>query len=136
MGLPFISDLVKGAADIVDSLHTSGEEKAEAHRKLSELQARMNEKLLDYESARLRESARNIRAEAHSDHWLAANWRPLIMLIFAGLMTAHWLGFTPENLTEDEVLGLMDIVKIALGGYVVGRSAEKIVPAVLATRKG
>jgi len=57
---------------------------------------------------------------------LQGNWRPITMLTFVGLISAHWLGFTPENLPESQVLALLDIVKVGLGGYVVGRSAEKV----------
>ena len=48
------------------------------------------------------------------------------MLTFVGLIVAHWLGFTPDNLPSEQVMALLDIVKIGLGGYVVGRSAEKV----------
>ncbi len=136
MGLNIVGDLVSGAVKIIDSFHTSGEEKQAAHRQLTELQISMNEKVLQYETARVHEAASTIRAEAASKHWLAANWRPLVMLVFAGLMTAHWLGATPPNLSEAQVLALMDVIKLSLGGYVVGRSAEKIVPALAAMRKG
>lgn len=68
-----------------------------------------------------------ITAEAQSGSWLTANWRPLTMITFVALICAHWLGFTPENLSEDQVLSLLSIVKVGLGGYVVGRSGEKIV---------
>ena len=48
------------------------------------------------------------------------------MLFFAGLVGAHWLGFTAENLTEPQVIALLNIVKVGIGGYVIGRSGEKI----------
>jgi len=35
------------------------------------------------------------------------------------------------NLVEAEVLKLWDIVEIGLGGYVIGRSAEKILPGLV-----
>ncbi len=135
MGLPFIGELVTGVSGIIDEFHTSGEEKLAAKHELSELQISISQKALEYETARVRESASTIRAEAASTHWLAANWRPLVMLIFAGLMVAHWLGRTPENLSEAQVLELMDIIKVSLGGYVLSRSAEKIVPALAAARR-
>lgn len=68
-----------------------------------------------------------IRSEATSGSWLTSNWRPATMLIFVGLICAHWLGYTPENLSEAQVLSLLGIVKVGLGGYVLGRSGEKIV---------
>jgi hypothetical protein len=70
------------------------------------------------------------KAEAASGHWLAANWRPITMLVFVGLIVARWWGLTAPGMTEAEYLSIYDLVKIGLGGYVVGRSAEKIVPAI------
>lgn len=67
-----------------------------------------------------------ITAEAKSESWLARNWRPLVMLWFAGLVGGYWFGFTPANLTEPTVLALFDIIQYGLSGYIVGRSAEKI----------
>ena len=67
-----------------------------------------------------------ITAEAQGDSWLQRNWRPITMLWLSGLVGAHWLGFTPPNLSEAQVVGLLDIVQVGLGGYVVGRSAEKV----------
>lgn len=71
-----------------------------------------------------------IRTEAASSHWLAANWRPLTMLTFTALIVARWFGFAAPELSEAEYLALWDIVEIGLGGYIVGRSAEKIVPSL------
>lgn len=72
-----------------------------------------------------------INTEAASKHWLAANWRPLTMLVFVCLIVARWLGWTADNMSEAEYLELYDLMKIGLGGYVVGRSAEKIAPALI-----
>ena len=71
-----------------------------------------------------------VKAEAQSSHWLAANWRPLTMLIFVALIVARWFGWSAPGLTESEALKLWDIVQLGLGGYVIGRSAEKVVPAI------
>ncbi len=68
-----------------------------------------------------------ITAEASSEHWLTATWRPIVMLFFAGLVGAHWLGFTPERISDEVVVHLLDIVQVGIGGYVIGRSAEKAV---------
>lgn len=71
-----------------------------------------------------------VKTEAASQHWLAANWRPILMLTFGGLIVARWFGWTAPNLSEAEYLHLWDIVELGIGGYVVGRSVEKVVPAV------
>jgi hypothetical protein len=71
-----------------------------------------------------------IKTEANSQHGLAAMWRPIVMLVFCGLIVARWFGWAAPNLSEAEYLKLWSIVEFGLGGYVIGRSAEKIVPAI------
>lgn len=77
-----------------------------------------------------------VKAEAESDHWLAATWRPLTMLVFTGLIVARWFGWAAPSLSEDEYLKLWSIVEFGLGGYVVGRSVEKIAPTVAGALPG
>jgi hypothetical protein len=38
-------------------------------------------------------------AEAQGS-WLQRNWRSLLMVTFAGLVVAHWFGFTAQNIPE------------------------------------
>jgi hypothetical protein len=71
-----------------------------------------------------------IKTEAQSQHWLSAVWRPIVMLVFCGLIVARWFGFAAPELSEAEYLKLWSIVEFGLGGYVVGRSVEKIVPGI------
>lgn len=76
-----------------------------------------------------------ILAEANGN-WLQRSWRPLMMLFFACLVGARWFGFSAPNMSEAEVLELWAIVKIGLGGYTIGRSVEKITPALADAIKG
>jgi len=64
------------------------------------------------------------------EHWLAATWRPIVMLTFAGLIVARWMGWSAPGIGEAEVLKLWSIVELGLGGYVIGRTAEKIAPTL------
>ena len=75
-------------------------------------------------------SADIIKTEAASQHWLAANWRPLMMLTFTGLIVARWFGWAAPNLSEAEYIKLWGIVELGIGGYTIGRSVEKIVPSI------
>lgn len=75
-------------------------------------------------------AAQIINTEAASSHWLAANWRPLTMLVFVTLIVARWFGWAAPNLAEAEYIKLWSIVEFGLGGYVVGRSVEKIAPGI------
>lgn len=70
-----------------------------------------------------------IVAEA-SGNWLQRSWRPLMMLTFTGLIVARWLGWTAPNLSPAEYDHLWSIVELGIGGYVIGRSVEKVVPSV------
>jgi hypothetical protein len=76
-----------------------------------------------------------VKAEAESEHWLAACWRPILMLTFGALIVARWFGWAAPDLSEAEYLKLWSIVELGLGGYVIGRSAEKIVPQVASVLK-
>ena len=57
---------------------------------------------------------------------LQRNWRPLLMLVFAGLIVSHWFGYTAPNIPESVQNSLLNIVLVGMGGYIVGRSGEKI----------
>jgi len=83
----------------------------------------------------LKAQSQIINTEAASQHWLAANWRPLTMLVFVALIVARWFGWAAPNLQEEEYLKLWSIVELGLGGYVIGRSVEKIVPQIAGALK-
>jgi len=73
-----------------------------------------------------------VKTEAQSESWLASSWRPILMLTFGALIVARWFGWAAPNLSEAEYLKLWSIVELGLGGYVIGRSAEKIIPSMAA----
>jgi hypothetical protein len=108
---------------LIDKLFPDPAEKAKAE--LALLQLAQQGELAEF-AAR----AEIVKTEAASSHWLAANWRPLTMLTFAGLIVARWFGFAAPELSEAEYLKLWSIVEFGLGGYVVGRSVEKIAPSI------
>jgi hypothetical protein len=72
-----------------------------------------------------------IQEEAKSEHWLTANWRPLTMLTFVVIIANNYILypylslFWPEAPQLSIPPDMWDLLKIGLGGYVVGRSAEK-----------
>jgi hypothetical protein len=127
-----ISGIFEPAADLIDSMHTSEEERIKAKTKMLEVQTVVFAKVLDYESRALEARENIVASEAKSDHWLAANWRPLTMLTFVALAVVDAFGVvqmqTGSPLNE-EAWGLL---KLGIGGYIGGRSAEKIVAAATA----
>lgn len=77
-----------------------------------------------------------IQTEAASSHWLAANWRPLLMLTFGGMIVARFMGWTAPNVSEMEYIALWDLMKLGIGGYIGGRTIEKIGPGLIDAIKG
>jgi hypothetical protein len=91
--------------------------------------------LLQHQGEIEQAAAKIIQTEAASTHWLAANWRPLTMITFTALIVARWMGWVAPNLREAEYLKLWSIIEFGLGGYVVGRSVEKIAPSIASAMK-
>jgi hypothetical protein len=132
----FLGRLFDPLAKVIDNVHTSTEEKLTAQRLLFEAQAGVFSKVLDYEARLMEAQASIIKAEAAANSWLTRTWRPITMMVFLGMVLSWWLGYTPPNVTEALVLELFGLIKIGLGGYVIGRSAEKIAPALVQMVKG
>ena len=127
-GIPIIGDIVK---EVGSTVREAIPDRDQADRLVTQI----TEVFIKHEGELAKQQGETIRAEVASKSWLARNWRPMTMMIFVGLVAAHWLGFTAPNITEAEVLSLLNLVKIGLGGYVVGRSAEKIAPMVIGALK-
>ena len=132
--LGFIKDIFAPAVELIDDLHTSGEEEGDIAIKLKGLEVSLatlqNEvtlKVMEYEGKLLEAKSNIIMAETNSDSWLAKNWRPMTMLVFTGIVVMYWFGYQPENMSPETISDLFDLIKIGLGGYVVGRSVEKAV---------
>ena len=104
--------------DIVDDVV---EDKDEANRLKFEIQRQ----LIENKSNELESAAKIVLAEAQGS-WLQRNWRPLLMVTFAAPVVAHWFGLTAPNIPENVQNPLLNIVMVGVGGYVVGRSGEKI----------
>ena len=96
----------------------------------------LNKMQMDYATAIVNAQGGAIKAEASSGSWLAANWRPILMLSFTAIIVvnylvvplAQWFGVheVPLVLPPD----MWGLLKIGVGGYIVGRSGEKIATAM------
>lgn len=118
-----IVGIFKPAAELIDNLHTSEEEKLEQKRKLLEIQAASMDSALAHERSIMEAQARIVNSEARSEHWLAATWRPITMLTFLCLTVGDSLGLLATPLRDEAWM----LLQIGLGGYVVGRSGEKVI---------
>ncbi len=140
--LNLIGDIFKPAVELIDELHTSDEEKLTAKNKLMVIQAGAVSQAVDFETEQLKAKRDIIVAEAKSDSWLTANWRPLTMVGMMLSVMAYWFGITPvdpvtglSTIPEDIVLSMFNLVKIGVGGYITSRGVEKVAPDVIAAFK-
>ena len=125
--LSMVEKIFKPAAELIDNLHTSDEEKLIQKTRLVEIQAAAVDSAIQYNQSIFEGQAKIVNSEASSDSWLAANWRPITMLTFVTLVVAKFLGFESENMSPEDYDHLWTLIEIGLGGYVVGRSVEKTV---------
>lgn len=125
-GWKFLSGLVSPVTDLIDQLHTSEEERLQVKARIFEMQTHMADKVMEYETLLMQAQATVITAEAQGSSWLQRNWRPITMLTFLVLVVADTFGWTTFRLADEA----WTLLQIGLGGYVVGRSAEKIVPKI------
>ena len=130
-----IAGVFKPAADLIDNLHTSEEEKLVQKRLLLEVQSKAMDRVHEYNTGLLKAQGDIVNSEAKSEHWLTANWRPATMLTFVGLVVMRFFGFEAEGMSEVEYLALWELIKLGLGGYVVGRSLEKGVGIYASNKK-
>ncbi|MEN8171376.1 MAG: 3TM-type holin, partial [Chloroflexota bacterium] len=124
-----VGSIFKPAAELIDNLHTSEEEKLQIKQDMFELQVSAFNKAEEYETALLDAKKTIITAEAQSSSWIARNWRPITMLTFLLLVVLDSFGWLASPLAEEAWL----LLQIGLSGYVVGRSAEKVTNVI--TRK-
>ena len=124
--IELIGGIFKPAAELIDDLHTSDEEKLKHRERLLEVQAMTMQTVFTYEEANLRAKAQIVNSEAQSDHWIVASWRPIVMLALTALVIVDSFGWLANPLSGEAWL----LLQIGLGGYVVGRSGEKIAKTI------
>jgi len=124
--LSIIASVITPVTELIDSVHTSDEERLTAKQKVLELQANAYSQALEIEKQLLQSKSEIIIAEAKGDSWLQASWRPITMLTFLSLVVMDSFGWLASPLASEA----WTLLQIGLGGYVVGRSAEKIAPII------
>jgi len=130
--LDLVAGIFKPAAELIGELHTSEEERLAQKARLLEVQAATIDKALEYERGAIEGRAKIVQAEAQSEHVITATWRPIVMLCFCALAVGDALGLLPNPLAPEAWL----LLQIGLGGYVVGRSGEKVVRAIKESKVG
>ena len=118
-------DLVGAVGDAADDLFTSEEEREKWDTRKAKLQQQIQKRLLGLKETLIEKRGDAVKAEIEGESWLQQSWRPISMLAMIAMIGAYWLGVTPD-LPQYAVERMYGLVKLGLGGYVIGRSAEKI----------
>ena len=136
------SEFVSTVGKVIDDLVTSDEEKGELKLKFLNQQLdtireanKMELAKLQADTEYMKAQAENIRAEATSESWIARSWRPTTMLLLIIGILLHQFGlddafasvFGGHGISDEYVDEYFTLVQIGLGGYIVGRSGEKMV---------
>ena len=126
-------DTVKGVTDLVGQF-------VEDKDKANELETAIKNKLINLEQEVVRAQRDTIVAEANSQSFIARNWRPIMMLTFVFIIANNYILFPYVQLFGGTALELKipdamwGLLKIGVGGYVVGRSGEKMVESYAKNR--
>ena len=124
----FTGGVVKEVGNVIDKLFTSEEERINAKNEMLKV---LKEQQLELQ--RLQTDV--ILAEAKGN-WLQRSWRPILMLAFGFIVIyvkfiAPLFGL-PIPALENE---FWDLLQLGIGGYVVGRSVEKVAGNITVNKK-
>jgi len=135
-----VEGLLKGAGSLAKDIRTAitGETTL-----TSEARASLDGKLIELETvlAQLKVKTDELRhniiiAETKSQSWMARNWRPILMLTIITIIANNYVVFPILNLFTAKVTMLVlpdhlwALLKIGIGGYIVGRSAEQVAKTI------
>ena len=115
-------DTIKDVGNIIDDLHTSGEEKLEAKQKLESL-------LIQAEQAAQTQVSQRWEADMKHGSWLSKNIRPITLIFLTGVFVI--LSVFDGNLGEftigESYVPVYQTLLITVyGAYFAGRSIEKV----------
>lgn len=118
-----ISETISAAGGVVDKLTTSDQERMQAKEELTGI-------VTEFAKSITESQAEVLKAEI-SGNWLQRSWRPIIMLAFGFIViyryfVAPTFGMPMAELPEN----FWNLLEIGMGGYVIGRSVEKITESI------
>ena len=100
--------LLGAVAPMVKTLFNTIDKTIDNKSEAEKIKQSIQQQLLSGQLKELEAQAQIITAEAKGG-WLQRNWRPILMLVFAGLVVAHWFGFTAPNIPESVQNSLLKI---------------------------
>jgi len=124
----FGSNVIGEIGKVIDNLFTSEEERMNAKNKILQV---LKEKELELQKMQ----TDVIIAEAKGN-WLQRSWRPILMLSFGFIIIYSKFIAPLFDLSIPELeIEFWELLKIGIGGYVIGRSVEKVADKITITKK-
>lgn len=127
-----IGNILKPVGDIVDNVVTTKEEAGQLKNEMRQIINQAQAAALEYDKKLLDSRTQIVKAEAQGQSWLQRNWRPILMLSIVAIVVNNYLIYPYLSLFWEgaQVLdlpgGLWALMTTGVGGYIVGRSGEKI----------
>ena len=117
----FSTKVFKQVGDVVDKLFTSEEERLNARNEIF--------KVLQGAQLELQKMQTEIIVAEAKGNWLQRSWRPILMLSFGFIIiyTKFISQLSAQLITPTLEPQFWGLLEIGIGGYVIGRSGEKIV---------
>jgi len=114
------------AAPVINGLFNAVDQAVEDKDEANRIKAKLQEMVLTGQMKEIEEAASVIRSEATGESWLQRNWRPMLMCLFGVIVANNYIvvplfGTPNADIPPD----MWDLLKLGIGGYVVGRSVEK-----------
>lgn len=128
--MSFISDIFSkvklNVGKIVDEVVTTDEERGKLENASSKIKSRLMEELSNAESEAESRKQDLIKTEMQGN-MLQRSWRPLLMLLFGlVLIYHHFISSILGTPTTELPPEFWELLKLGIGGYIIGRSGEKI----------
>ena len=124
----FGGSVVKDLLGGLDKLFTSKEEKIQAENVIKQI--------LVQKQLELQKMQTEIIVTEAKGNWLQRSWRPILMLAFGFIVIyvkflAPVFGLTIPELENE----FWNLLQIGIGGYVIGRTGEKMMNSYVETKK-
>lgn len=103
-------------------------DKDEANR----LKQQIKSQLIESDNSVIKARMEIILAEAGGESWAQRNWRPVLMLVIVAIVANNYLiapylgAMFGVGLMLDLPESLWDLMTLGVGGYIAGRSVEKV----------
>lgn len=124
------------AGPVFEVIDQAVEDKDQAAR----LKNAVQQRLIDQQDTRLNARMKIILAEATGESWLQRNWRPLLMTVIVAIIANNYLlapylgAMFGVGLQLQLPEQLWDLMTLGVGGYIAGRSGEKIAGTLRGSR--